>query len=136
MLYVLYGEDDFSLNEALEEIRQGIGDQSLIAANTTLLEGRQITLNELETVCETVPFLADKRLVIVRGLLERFQVKGKSGRRKAGKPPSQEDNCQPWASYLARVPETTILVLVDGGVSHRNPLITALTDRARFSESR
>ena len=133
MLYVLYGEDDFSLNEALEEIRQGIGDQSLIAANTTLLEGRQITLNELATVCKTVPFLADKRLIIVKGLLERFQVKGRSVRRKAGKPTtSQEDDCQPWASCLASVPETTILVLVDGGVSHRNPLITALKDRAKI----
>jgi DNA polymerase-3 subunit delta len=133
LLYVLYGEDDFSLNEALEEIRQGIGDQSLIAANTTLLEGRQITLNELATVCGTVPFLADRRLVIVKGLLERFQGKGKSGRRKADKPTiSQEGDCQPWASCLASVPETTILVLVDGAVNHRNPLITALTDRAKI----
>jgi DNA polymerase-3 subunit delta len=133
LLYVLYGEDDFSLDEALEEIRQGIGDQSLIAANTTWLEGRQVALNELRTVCETVPFLADKRLVIVKGLLERFQVKGKSGRRKTGKPTtSQEDDCQPWIRCLTSVPETTILVLVDGGVSHRNPLINELTDRAEI----
>jgi DNA polymerase-3 subunit delta len=133
LLYVLFGEDDFSLGEALEEIKQGSGDQSLIAANTTVLEGGQISLNELKTICETVPFLADNRLVIVKGLLERFQFKGKSARRKSGKAAtSQEDDFKPWIHCLTGIPETTTLVLVDGKVSSRNPLVTELTGKAEI----
>ncbi|GAI26699.1 unnamed protein product, partial [marine sediment metagenome] len=78
MLYILLGEDDFSRRKSLEEIKRGIGDQSLLAANTITFDGQQITLDQLRTTCETVPFLAERRLVIVEGLLGRFEPKGKS----------------------------------------------------------
>jgi hypothetical protein len=29
LLYILYGEDDFSLREALAEIKQGLGDKEM-----------------------------------------------------------------------------------------------------------
>ena len=73
MLYILWGQDDFSLNEALAEIKRGIGDQTVLLTNTTTLDVRQTTIDELTAVCETVPFLAEKRLVIVEGLLELFE---------------------------------------------------------------
>ena len=41
-----------------------------------------MTLDQLKTVCETLPFLAERRLVIVKGLLKRFEPRGKSNRRK------------------------------------------------------
>ena len=69
MLYVLLGEDDFSLRQSLEEIKRSIGDQTTLAANTTVLEGQQVTLGQLRAVGETVPFLAERRLVIIHGLL-------------------------------------------------------------------
>ena len=44
MLYILFGEDDFSLSQSLEEIKTGMGDQSLVAANTTTIDGQQMTV--------------------------------------------------------------------------------------------
>ena len=81
-MYILSGQDDYSLSESLEEIKRGIGDQVLLAANTTTLDGQQMTLDQLKTVCETLPFLAERRLVIIKGLLERFEPRGKSSRQK------------------------------------------------------
>ncbi len=82
MLYILSGQDDFSLTQSLEEIKRGIGEQAILAASTTTLDGQQSTLDQLGTVCETMPFLAERRLVIIKGLLERFESKDRTSRLK------------------------------------------------------
>ena len=73
MLYILSGEDDFSINQSLEEIKKGMGDRDMLSANTTVFDGQQVTPDQLGAVCGTVPFLAEKRLVIIKGLLGRFE---------------------------------------------------------------
>jgi len=124
----LLGEDDFSIRQALEEIKRGLGDQTLLSANTVTLDGQQLTLGELQTVGETMPFLAERRLVIVSGLLERFEAKGKSGRRKKTAPAtSPKDECSLLAAYICRMLDSTVLVLVDGGISRGNPLLAAIS---------
>jgi DNA polymerase-3 subunit delta len=131
LLYILVGEDDFSLARSLEEIKQGLGDQSLLVANTTVLDGQQVTLDQLRTVVETVPFLADKRLVIVHGLLRRFEAGGKPRRRKKAAPPAgKEPEYKPFADHLSRIPDGTVLVLVDGKIKGSNPLLKQLSPRA------
>ncbi|MBE9482569.1 MAG: DNA polymerase III subunit delta [Chloroflexi bacterium] len=131
MLYMLLGQDDFSRGESLEEIKKGMGDPALLSANTTVLEGQQVTLDRLRSVCETVPFLAERRLVIIRGLLERFESKGKSGRqKKAVSLTNQQNESELWASCLSNIPDSTVLALVDDRVSGNNPLFCALSVRA------
>ena len=48
MLYILYGQDDFSLNQAVEKIKADLGDREMVATNTSSLEGQRLTLSELE----------------------------------------------------------------------------------------
>ena len=67
MLYILYGQDDFSLSQAVKEIKAGLGDQEMVATNTTSLVGQHLTLSELRSKCGAVPFLCPHRLVIVEG---------------------------------------------------------------------
>lgn len=131
MLYILTGPDDFSRSEALNDIKKGLGDPTLLAANTTMLEGGQLTLDELRNACETVPFLSERRLVIIEGLLERFEPKSRSGRKKnASQTSSQKADYKLWADYLKSIPESTILVLVDGKLDSRNPLRSELSGGA------
>ncbi len=131
MLYILWGEDDFSLTRSLEEIKQGLGDQSLLMANTTVLDGQQVTLDQLRAVVETVPFLAEKRLVIIQGLLGRFEAGGKPRRRKkTASPAGKEPEYKSFAERLSRIPEGTVLVLMDGKIKNSNPLLRQLSPRA------
>ena len=133
MLYILLGQDDFSLNQALEEIKGGIGDQSLLLVNTTTLDGQQMSLDQLRTVCETVPFLAEKRLVIVKGLLGRFEPKGKPGRRKkTAYKPDQQSDYKSLGECISNIPDSTILVLVDGDIKSNNPLLKELSVKAEM----
>ncbi|MFH1650770.1 MAG: DNA polymerase III subunit delta [Chloroflexota bacterium] len=130
MLYILYGEDDFSRQQALTQIRQGIGTEDVLAANTSVLEGQQLTVDQLRAVSETVPFLAEKRLVIVNGLLGRYEPprRGAPRRKKKDAAASGEDNAL--AERLTQVPEFTVVVLADGGISERNPLLRKIADKA------
>ena len=131
MLYILWGQDDFSLSQALEEIKKGIGDQTVLSADTTTLDGQQVTLNQLKTVCETFPFLAERRLVIVKGLLERLEPKGKSSRQKRiARLTSQQDECKALGDYVGKIPDSTTLVLIDNEITANNPLLKELSDKA------
>ncbi len=131
MLYILSGQDDFSLGGSLEEIKRGISDQALLAANTTILDGQQVTLDQLRAVCETMPFLSERRLVIVNGLLERFEPKSKSsGQKKITPVANQQNEYKLLATYISKIPDSTILVLIDGRLGRNNPLFRALSARA------
>jgi len=131
LLYILLGEDDFSLTKSLEEIKRGTGDQALLAANTTTFDGQQLTLDQLRTVCETVPFLAEKRLVIIQGLLGHFEPRGKSRRQKKIAPPTErESEYKSFAAYLSNIPDSTVLVLIDGRIKSNNSLFKQLSAKA------
>ena len=52
MLYIFWGEDDFSIEEALQEIKNTLGDASMLSTNTTVMEGQKLNLNEFKAVGE------------------------------------------------------------------------------------
>jgi len=127
LLYLLLGEDDFSIRQSLEEIKGGIGDPTTLMTNTTVLNGQQVTLDQLRGACGTVPFLAQKRLVVIEGLLERFEPRSKSGRKKPARLTNQQSEYKSIAAYVRQVPGFTELVLVDGRIGNRNPLFRELS---------
>jgi DNA polymerase-3 subunit delta len=130
MLHVLYGQDDFSLNQAVEGIKADLGDREMVATNTTRLEGQHLTLSELRNKCDAAPFLSSHRLVIVEGLLGRFDVKQSRTRTGKGKSGNGLGEWEGLDSYLRQMPEPTVLVLVDGEVKGNNPLLKKLTPLA------
>ena len=77
LFYILYGEDDFTAREALAEIKGALGDEVMLATNTTVFQGGTTTPEELAAACNTIPFLAANRLVIIEGLLGLFEPQGK-----------------------------------------------------------
>jgi DNA polymerase-3 subunit delta len=130
LFYILYGEDDFSLKEALTDIKKGLGDEAMVATNTTVLQGQSISPEQLTATCDTIPFLAPKRLVIVEGLLGLFEQQGR------GKRPSLAKNSG-WASigeYIKRMPDSTVLVLIDSKIERNNPLLKELSKQADARE--
>jgi len=131
-LYILSGQDDYSISESLKEIKRDIGDQSLLAANTTTLDGQQMTLDQLRTVCETLPFLAKSRLVIVNGLLERFETRGRPSRRKkTARATNHQNEYKSSGAYINQLPDSTVLVLISGRITSKNPLLSEISAKAK-----
>jgi DNA polymerase-3 subunit delta len=127
LLYVLFGTDDFSLRQTLEHIKSTLGDRDSLSLNTTALDGRHLTASQLINACNTVPFLAACRLVIVEGLLERFEQSAATKRPLISEWQSLID-------FLPAKPPSTVLVLIDGKISKSNPLLKKMAKTARVHD--
>lgn len=130
-MYILTGQDDFSLRGSLEKLKAALGDPSLLVANTTMLDGHKVSPDELRAACGTLPFLAERRLIIVDGLLERFEprVRGGQQKRTLGAP-GRQDSYRAFATSIGNLPDSTVLVLTDGKIKSSNPLFKELLPRA------
>jgi DNA polymerase-3 subunit delta len=130
MLYILHGQDSFSIDQAVRKIKADLGDRETVAANTTNLDGKRLTLGELKNKCDTVPFLCSHRLVMVEGLLGRFDAKQSKSRARKGKPGNGLEEWEGFDSYIGQMPETTVLMLVDEAVKATNPLLKRVSSLA------
>jgi DNA polymerase-3 subunit delta len=97
MIYLLYGPDEFARSEALAALKASM-PPDLADLNMATLDGRRLKLDALIAACEALPFLADRRMVIVQNLLKS---------QKAGK---ERDELR---AYLERVPNTCDLIFVE-----------------------
>ncbi|MCX6011756.1 MAG: DNA polymerase III subunit delta [Chloroflexi bacterium] len=129
LLYILHGEDDFSLTQYLGEIKRGLGDSSMLATNTSTFDGQKLTPGELKGVSDTVPFLAEKRLVVIEGLLGRFEARGSPRQKKTANRGGGED-ARSFAEAMSNIPESTVIVLTDGKIKNTNSLFKLLSSQA------
>jgi DNA polymerase-3 subunit delta len=79
--FIFHGPDEFTKAETLAHLKSGLGDAGTVELNTSYFDGRSVRLDELMHACNTVPFLAEKRLVIVEGLIEHASAKGRERER-------------------------------------------------------
>ncbi len=115
MLYIFHGEDDFRRAEAVRQLRAGMGDPQFAELNTTVLDGRSLTFGELRHHADAIPFLSDKRLVLVEGMLARLEPRRKAGEDGEGE---TEELANPQlkealVEYLPQLPPTTNLVFIE-----------------------
>lgn len=120
MIYLIFGKDEFSCEEALHKLMQEHEAGTPGADwNRTVLEGARLSLSELRHHCDSLPFLGERRLVIVRGLLARLS----GGAAPAGEEEAPETTQEGPAAlakallgYLPAIPPSTDLVLYDPGL--------------------
>ena len=137
MLYIYHGEDEFSLREELATLKAELDADGMLASNTSVLDGRQLQPGDLLAPCSTVPFLGSHRLVVVEGLLSRFEAPRSQGRSRQER--GSREGMAPWRSLpaaLPDLPETTTLVLIEGKLSGGNPLLKLLAPLAAVREFR
>jgi DNA polymerase-3 subunit delta len=134
MFYIIYGDDSYRCHQALNEIKAGLGSQDMVAVNTTVLDGRRLSIRSLTDVCSVVPFMAASRLVIIEGLLRRFQPGERQSRSNGG---GEEANqaLKEWQNipeFIKLMPQTTVLVFFDADLDSKaaNQLIKSLAPAA------
>lgn len=103
--YIFHGTDEFTRAETLADFKHRLGPPDMVDLNTTVLDGNTLTLAELRHACDAVPFLADKRLVIVKGMLKQL-----TPHKDRGLSTAQTKTLTALVDYLPRLPETTRLV--------------------------
>jgi DNA polymerase-3 subunit delta len=103
-VHVLHGPDELSLQHRLQELKdQADGGSGMLTTNLTTIDGRDARPADIISPAMVAPFLAPMRMVLVDGLLDRFQSR-------------QLGQFEELLSAIeAGIPETTLLVLTGGG---------------------
>ncbi len=124
MFFLLHGDNEFEISERVADFKQKIGDDTMRDLNITVLDGRKTTLGEVIHAADAIPFLADKRLVIVEGLLTRLA--SRKAKDSVDEAPSgaAKDFLNGLIEYVPRLPDTTRLVFVEyQPLNAKHPLI-------------
>jgi DNA polymerase-3 subunit delta len=98
VVYLLHGEDEMAIAQHVAGILARLGETLIADMNTTRLDGRVVSLEEVETAAGTLPFMAKRRVVILTHPLARLTT-----------PASR----QKFLAFLERVPPSAALVLVE-----------------------
>lgn len=97
--YLLRGDDSSRIKEVIAGFQAGLGDPSMADLNTTRHEGESLGFETLQADALTMPFLADRRLIIVenaRAFLSRMA----------------KDRARACLDLFGQLPGTTALVMV------------------------
>jgi DNA polymerase-3 subunit delta len=128
MIYVLWGADDFSIAEAVRRLVSAALPTDTADLNLTRLPAAEVTIDALRFACEAAPLLADRRVVVVSGLLDRLTAR--RGKEKAGGAEDQGGLAAALAAYLPRVPANTLLILVEPVAPPKSGVLAKALDEA------
>lgn len=135
MIYLFHGEDELTRSEELARWKSKLGDPALASLNTTILDGRKLDLSVLTRACETLPFMAERRVVIVENFWSKFEPPKESRGKEKRLKISAADAAliKELQQYLLKVPETTHLLFLESQtLSQDNPAFHTLpTDKKR-----
>jgi DNA polymerase-3 subunit delta len=116
--YLLAGPDDFSLKAKLNSIKASLGDPSILGTATSEFDGAKVKTGEFKLTVDALPFLTPCRLIVVSGLLARFQTSAATSARKAPKP----EDAIAFAAAIKNSPPSTVLILLENTLNRSNPL--------------
>ena len=114
-VYLLYGEEAYLKKQYKDRMTKAIlpdGD----TVNYAYYEGKGINPGELIDLAETMPFFAERRLIVVEN----------SGFFKNAAPEL--------ADYIKTMPDTACFIFVENEVDKRNRLYKAVMDKGRVVE--
>jgi DNA polymerase-3 subunit delta len=112
-LYLFYGREFYLIDNALQVIKNNL-NESMLSFNFDIIDGRETTLSKIIEVSETLPFMDEKKVVVIKD----FELlKGKK------KNFSDEDE-KSFIEFIKNIPETTILVFaVYSDIDKRKSLV-------------
>ena len=107
MFYLFHGDDRHSQRTTLADLMGTLGDPAMLELNTSHFDGKGLSLAELQHACDSIPFLAEKRVIIVENLW-------------ANKPSFTEE----LLAYLPNLPESARLIFLESKSLPKNhPLV-------------
>ncbi len=115
-VYLLCGDEAFLKRSYKNRLREAItgGDEM----NYNYFEGKGIDVNEITALADTVPFFAEKRLILLE---DTGWFKGGGG-------------AEEMASYLEHIPDSTCLLFVESEVDKRGRLYKAVRKQGYAAE--
>jgi DNA polymerase-3 subunit delta len=109
LVYLIYGTEDLRLAQALARLKKRVGDSADLDFNSDTFDGDSANADDVVASCNTMPFLSERRLVIVKNVDKM----AKSG----------QDTL---ATYAGNPSPSTVLVLVATKLAKNTRLFKAV----------
>lgn len=119
-LFLLYGQEQYLLEKNTEKIIQTYLQQEEMDLNLEVLESLPKDMFELLNKCETLPFMAEYRVVVLKNT-GIFEHKDKAA-------------LELLAEKIAKLPESTVLIIWEAMVDKRKKLFKLFQDRGCAAE--
>ena len=133
MIYLLHGTDTYSLRAYLDELRAAVGMPDVQDANITSLNTQDANPASILGLCQAMPFLAERRMVIVDGLIASLAGEGRGNRGKVTSEALAE-----WYDFFPSLPDnmppTSDLVFMEGQLQANNPVLKNVKAVAEVKE--
>lgn len=114
-VYLLYGEEDYLKRQYKNKLKNAMADPG-DSMNFSAYEGKGINPKEVIDLAETLPFFADRRVILIEN----------SGFFK--------NSCEELAEYMPQVPEFTHFIFVEEEIDKRSKLYKAVKKAGRIVE--
>lgn len=114
-MYLLYGEEDYLRKQYRDKLKTAltVPDDTM---NYHYYEGKDINVGEIIDLAETMPFFADRRVIILEN----------TGLCKSGGDVLSE--------YLKQPAESVVIILVESQIDKRSKLFKTIKDKGRACE--
>jgi DNA polymerase-3 subunit delta len=118
-LLLLYGREGFLIHWAIDTLVKKYVNEVCREMDFTKLDGTAVTFEEIRNACETMPFLSERRVVLVSDfkLMEGGKTKGFG-----------EDDESILSGYLKNVPDSCLLIFTAEGADKRKKLFKATSE--------
>ena len=125
-VYLIVGDEPYFERQVVTELKRAALADAVPGLNDEHLQAGEVPVERVLSAARTLPMMAKRRLVIVRGL-ERWeprdgQEEGKDEKESKGK--EREPPLDRLLEYAKAPSPTTVLVLIGGGLDKRRRLVT------------
>ena len=127
--HIIYG-DTFLVAQRLQRIRADAGASDLIESNHHRVLAAQTGVDEVTAMCNSMPFLDAMRLIELEGALGTQEASGGNRRGGRGRAASR-GGWDRLADVIPAMPDTTLLILVDGELNRSNSLLRSLSQHCQ-----
>ena len=78
--YIFYGEEEYLMDYSLTLLKKEFVDKDLESLNYVVIEGKEADFDMIFNACETLPFMSEKKIVVVKDLNIFSRKKSDEGR--------------------------------------------------------
>lgn len=117
-IYVIFGEEEYLKNIYEKKLISNIIDENFKMMNFDIFEGKNVNVSNIIDACDTMPFMSDYRIVILKN----------TGLIYDGK----KDDTIKLENYLHTLPKTTILIFIEEKIDKKLKIFKTISNIGTF----
>ncbi len=119
-IYVIFGEEEYLKNLYEKKLTSAIISDELKMMNFHIFEGKTINISQIIDACDTMPFMSQYRLVIIKNSGLLFE--------------GRKDDTTNLEKYLHNMPKTTIIIFIEEKIDKKLKICKTINNIGTFHQ--